>query len=80
MRYGNEHILVMINTFPKYVKLYPLRKATCDAAVKKMDEFIAQVGKPQKVFADTGTQFTSKRWSVALREINIKIMFLQHPP
>ena len=34
-KYGYEYILVIIDTFTKYTKLYPLRRATCGATVKK---------------------------------------------
>lgn len=33
---GYGHILVMVDTFPKYTKLYPVKRATCDIAIKKL--------------------------------------------
>ena len=67
-KYGYEYILVMIDTFTKYTKLYPLRKATCNATIGKLDDLIAKLGKSQKVLTDRGTQFTSKKWKEALKE------------
>ena len=39
-RYGYECILVMVDTFTKYTNLYPLRRATCDATIRKLADFI----------------------------------------
>ena len=80
-KYGYEYILIMIDTFTKYTKLYPLRKATCNATIGKLDDFITQIGKPQKVLTDRGTQFTSKKWKEALEERNIKgiLTSIRHP-
>ena len=73
-KYGYEHILVMMDTFSKYTKLYPLKRATCEATVRKIDEFINDLGKPQNILSDRGTQFTSKRWKEALEERGIKMI------
>ena len=80
-KYGYEYILIMIDTFTKYTKLYPLRKATCNATIGKLDNFIAQIGKTQKVLTDRGTQFTSKKWKEALEERDIKgiLTSIRHP-
>ena len=51
----------MIDKFTKYAKLYPLKRATCKATIRKVDEFIDSVGKPQKILTDRGTQFTCKK-------------------
>ena len=80
-KYGYEYILVMIDTFTNYTKLYPLRKATCNATIRKLDDFITQIGKPQKVLTGRGTQFTSKKWKEALEERDIKgiLTSIRHP-
>lgn len=71
-KFRYEYLLVMIDTFSKYTKCFPLRNATCDAAIKKIDEFIENIGKLDKVLSDWGTQFTCKRWKQALDERGIK--------
>ena len=80
-RYGYEHILVIIDTFTKYTKLYPLKRATCNATVGKIDQFIKNIGKPQKILSDRGTQFTSRKWKEALeqREIKMILTSIRHP-
>lgn len=81
IKYSREHLLVMIDTFTKYTKLYPLRRATSELAIKKLDEFIKIIGKPKKVLSDRGTQFTSHRWREALEERGIQIILtsIRHP-
>ena len=80
-KYGYEYILVMIDTFTKYTKLYPLKRVTCEATIRKVDEFIDSVGKPQKILSDRGTQFTSKKWKEAPKDKNIKMILtsIRHP-
>ena len=80
-KYGYEHILVMTDTFTKYTKLYPLKRATCESTIRKIDEFINDIGKPQKILSDRGTQFTVKRWKEALKERGIKMILtsIRHP-
>ena len=80
-KYGYEHILVMMDTFTKYTKLYPLRRATTKAAIRSLENFMTVVGKPERVLADRGTQFTSKKWTEALKEKNIKLVLtsVRHP-
>ena len=71
----------MIDTFTKYIKLYPLRKATCKATIRKIDDFIRSIGKPTRILTDRGTQFTSKKWKEALEERGIKMALtsIRHP-
>lgn len=78
---GYQHILVMMDTFTKYTKLYTVRKATTDTSIQKLDEFFADVGQPKYILSDRGTQFTSKKWEEALKERNIKMISssVRHP-
>ena len=80
-KYGYEYILVIIDTFTKYTKLDSLKRVTCDATVKKIDEFIKDIGKPQEIIAGRGTQFMCKRWKEALKGRGIKMILtsIRHP-
>ena len=51
-KYGYEYILVMIDTFTKYTKLYPLWKATSNATIGKLDDFITKLEKPQQILTE----------------------------
>ena len=76
-KYGYEYILVVIDTFTKYTKLYPLKRTTYEATVKKIDKFINNIGKLQKIQSDRGTQFTSKKWKEAIKMILTSIRHSQ---
>ena len=80
-KYGYKHILVIIDTFSKYTKLYPLKRATCIATVRKIDQFIDNIGKPQKILSDRDTQFTGRKWKEALKQREIKMIITskRHP-
>lgn len=71
----------MMDTFTKYKKLYPVRKATTDISIQKLDEFLADVGQPKCILFDRGPQFTSKKWGEALKERNIRMTLssVRHP-
>ena len=73
--------MVVIDTSMKYTKLYPLKRAKCEATIKKIYKFINNIGKQQKILSDRGTQFTSKKWKEALKERGIKtiLTLIRHP-
>ena len=48
-RYGYEYVLVVMDTFTNYTKLYPLRKATSEATIRKIEDLIRNIAKPQKI-------------------------------
>ncbi|XP_033218356.1 uncharacterized protein LOC117173822 [Belonocnema kinseyi] len=71
----------MIDTFTEYRKLYPIKSATSETAIRKLDEFSEKVGATKKVLSDRGTQFTSKKWRKALQERNLWMILtsIRHP-
>ena len=78
-KYGYEYILVMMDTFTKYTKLYPLKQATTEAAIRSLESFTASIGKPERILADKGTQFTNKELTEALKEMNIRLVATSRP-
>lgn len=72
---GVKYILVMVDNFTKYVKLYKLKRATTTITINKLKQYIREVGKPKSVVSDNGSQFTSKKWIETLTELNIKAKF-----
>lgn len=81
-RLGNRYILAILDGFTKYIKLYPIRKQTTDATIKKLIlEYIPSLGKPERIVTDHGTQFTSELWRKKLEAIGIKhtLTSIRHP-
>lgn len=73
-KYGAAYILVIQDSFSKFVKLYDLRKATSRAVVAKLKHF-AKIIKPKVVMTDNGRQFTSNVWRNTLKEMGVKSIY-----
>lgn len=80
---GNvKYILIVIDIFTKFVKLYSMRSANTRTIINKLFgiHFINH-GLPNKIQSDNGTQFKSKNWIKKLEENNITPIFspVYHP-
>ena len=79
--YGMQYIFVVLDVFSKFVKLYPLRKATTNAALKKLEDFNKIIA-IKTVLSDHGSQFTSKKWLDTLKtskDIRATLTSIRHP-
>ena len=72
---GVRYLLVMVDNFTKYVELYALRRATTNATLKRLQQYITNHGKPDNILTDNGTQFMSRKWTQGLEQLNIKPRF-----
>lgn len=70
-RFGSAYILVIQDSFSKFVKFYDLKKATAQAAMIKFKHF-TKIIKPKAVMTDNGRQFISDLWKNTLNELGIK--------
>ena len=70
---GNvQNILVCLDVYSKYVKLYAIRRATGSNVTRKfMNKYVNEVGKPLTVVADRGPCFRSNVWEQQLKEIGV---------
>lgn len=70
---GCKYILAILDVFSKYIKLYPLKRATTDTIVKRIiSNYIPTVGLFQKILTDNGTQYTSQKWTRIMEGLKIK--------
>jgi len=70
---GCRYILAILDLFSKYVKLYPLKRATTDAIIKRIvTDYIPTIGLFQKILTDNGTQFTSQKWNRVMEGLKLK--------
>lgn len=72
-RFGAAYILVIQDSFSKYVKMYDLRKATSKAVITKVKDF-AKVIMPKIIMTDNGSQFISQIWNKNLSDMGIKVI------
>lgn len=70
--YGYMWILVMVDVFTKFVKLYGLRRSTADACLNKIKKCVRTYGIPKKVLSDKGSQLQSNTWKLGLRRLGIR--------
>jgi len=70
---GCRCILAILDVFSKYIKLYPLKRATTDTIIKRIiNDYIPAIELFQKILTDNGTQFTSNKWNKIMKGLNIK--------
>lgn len=80
--FGTRYILITLDNYSKFIKLYPLKNATTRAVINKLfNDYIPTYGKPTKILSDNGTQFRSHNYVNNLNENNIKPIFIpiRHP-
>lgn len=78
---GNKHILVMVDIFSKYVKLYPCKRTNYEEITRHMRTYFQEVGKPQVCILDNATYFQSDRFQAFCKKHNITLNFtsIRHP-
>lgn len=73
---GNCFILVVTDYLSKFPLLFPLRKATADAIIKKIENEVFLVfGVPRVLLCDNGPQFRSRQFSSLCKGYRIRIQF-----
>lgn len=81
-RGGVQYLLVTVDVFSKLVRLYPLKKATAKAVINRMiQNRFQELGIPQRILSDHGTQFTSGLWVEQMQERGVKVVYssIRHP-
>jgi hypothetical protein len=66
---GNEHILVIIDTFTRFVQLYAIKSLHAKVAAKALLNHVGTFGVPDQISSDNGPQFVN-----AIIEALIKII------
>lgn len=72
---GVKHILVVVDNFTKFAKLYAVRRATTTAAIRRIQQYASKYGRPTYILSDNGTQFTAKGWNRELEQMGITPKF-----
>lgn len=68
-----KYVLIIIDSFTKYIKLYPLNRANTKNVLKVIiHQYLIEVGTPVVIISDHGTQFKGKLWKNELLKHNIK--------
>lgn len=72
---GVRYVLVMVDNFTKFVRLYALKRATTYITLRKIKEYCEQYGPPRAILTDNGSQFATELWRNTLAALNIKTKY-----
>ena len=79
-RAGMKYVLVCLDAFSKFVALYPMKNALTENVINKIfNDYIPKHGKPERIQADHGSQFTSNKWIAKLKKGEYKKLFFIYP-
>ena len=56
---GYKHLLVIVDAFTKFLKLFPCKSTTSEEAIRYLREYMRSYSKPRRIISDRGTAFTS---------------------
>ncbi|XP_058448953.1 uncharacterized protein LOC131428910 [Malaya genurostris] len=70
---GNQHLLVVLDVFSKYVMLNPVRKISSNTLCSILrEQWFNRHGYPEILLSDNASTFTSIEFSQFLKETNVK--------
>ena len=67
-----KYILVVIDGFSKFIKIYATKSQTTEETIKCLDDYISHYSRPNKLISDRGTCFTSGLFQEYCRDKNIQ--------
>lgn len=71
-RKKNSYILVIVDSFTKYIHLAPVRSTKSKASIKVFQNYFSLFGVPTRLITDRGTSFTSKKFKSFVQSLGIK--------
>ena len=74
---GFRHLLVIIDAFTKFIRLYACKTTTSSESIKCFKDYFRSYSKPQRVVTDRGTAFTSAEFRNFMK--SEKIVHYLHP-
>jgi hypothetical protein len=72
-RYGNRHILVIIDCFTRFVELYPTQSTEMEPTRNIFIQHFGRYGVPEQILSDNGSQFRN-----GMVPTTIKLTGIQH--
>jgi IS30 family transposase len=67
---GNTNIMVIIDTFSRYIELVPMKALTSQAAVRALNSWMSRYGRPLNILTDNASQFM-KEYQATLDALGI---------
>ncbi|KAJ8969901.1 hypothetical protein NQ314_001535 [Rhamnusium bicolor] len=69
---GNQHILVIVDAYTRFIRLYPVKSTKSIETIQKMEEFINQYDAPRIIVSDRGTAFTGHSFTEFCKKYDIE--------
>lgn len=66
-----KHILVVIDAFTKYVKVYPCTSTSTSEVCRTLEKYFEFYSRPARLISDRGTCFTSNEFTAFIEKHNI---------
>jgi transposase InsO family protein len=62
--------MVIIDTFTRYLELYPMGELTAENAVQALDQWMCRYGRPRNILTDNASQFRAQ-YEATLAQLGI---------
>ncbi|XP_011859081.1 PREDICTED: uncharacterized protein K02A2.6-like [Vollenhovia emeryi] len=69
---GYRHLLVIIDAFTKFIRLYPCKSTTTEETIKHLGDYVRAYSRPRRLISDRGTCFTSEVFEEFVRSETIE--------
>lgn len=73
-KFGMNYILVLQDSFSKFVKFFELKQATTRSVLGKTKKFF-EIIKPKAIMSDNGSQFSSKTWKETMEYLGVRVVY-----
>jgi hypothetical protein len=68
---GNNNLMVIIDTFSRYIELYPMKELTSLNAVRALNQWMCRYGRPRNILTDNASQFRA-HYEAILSQLGIR--------
>lgn len=81
MGFARYNIFVVLYCFTRFVRFYPVKRATAVIVTNRIDSYVKAHGRPKIIVSDHGVQFISKIWQTRLSDLGIDVSMtsVYHP-
>lgn len=62
-----RHLLIVIDAFTKFVRLYPCKTTTTEEVLRHLCDYFRTYSRPKRLISDRGTCFTSEAFKECLK-------------
>ena len=73
---AKKYLLVVVDAFTKFVKLFAVKSTTTAETVKCLEEYFANYSKPKAIISYRGTRFASKEFKDFVDEQQIRYVLI----